>query len=107
MLSRLADARYASRHGAPMATLVQRRLLLDVVAPDFAATTANALREADDRVATLWRSLSVSALVEVRQLAASLRGAVCNVHESGELSAGGAPAPCPEHVRHLNDLLDL
>ena len=60
LLLALTAKPYREAHGAPVARLVQRRLLRDVVARDFLAVAANALRGADAAVVGVQLALEAS-----------------------------------------------
>ena len=47
LLAALAAPAYAARHGAQLAQLVQRRLLLDVTSRDLSLTVRHAQRQVD------------------------------------------------------------
>ena len=47
LLAALAAPAYAARHGAQLAQLVQRRLLLDVTSRDLSMTVRHARRQVD------------------------------------------------------------
>jgi len=52
LLMEFLEPSYASRYGAPMARLVQRRVLADVVVTDFHAIASNSKRKPDAKVCT-------------------------------------------------------
>ena len=72
----------ATRVGAPMARLVQRRVLFDVVVNDFAAVASNAKRRPDDAIIDLFRALIRSPYEEVRSQARDIHESVEQMHRT-------------------------
>jgi len=92
LLLALTAKPYREAHGAPVARLVQRRLLRDVVARDFLAVAANALRGADAAVVGVQLALEASPYNGVAAEARQLRQAVHQMARSGEQRDGVAVA---------------
>lgn len=88
LLAALAAPGYAQRHGAPLAQLVQRRLLLDVTMRDLVATARHARREVDAGVVAMHRALERSAFGVVAAQAREVGAALAEMARSGRLPDG-------------------
>jgi len=105
LLHRMVAPAYSQAHGAAMARLVHRRLLLDVVLPDFSAIVANAYKQPDPEVAALHRALERSPFDDVRRFARDVHAGYSEMADTGTTSDGAQVANA-EHLRELVDLLD-
>ncbi len=105
LLAALATDAYTSRHPKPLAALVHRRLLLDVVAKDLIAVASNALRAPDADVVAMLAALESSPFSEVREMAREVRGSLAEMHASGKQSADFDLASA-EHMAELVDMLE-
>ena len=88
LLAALAAPAYAARHGAQLAQLVQRRLLLDVTSRDLSLTVRHAQRQVDHGLVALRRALERSDFGPVAALAREATAALAEVARSGQLPDG-------------------
>ena len=104
LLAALAAPAYAARHGAQLAQLVQRRLLLDVTSRDLSLTVRHAQRQVDHGLVALHRALERSDFGPVAALAREATAALAAVARSGELP-DGEPVANQAGLRELVSLL--
>ena len=104
LLSALAAPAYAARHGAQLAQLVQRRLLLDVTSRDLSLTVRHAQRQVDQGLVALHRALERSDFGPVAALAREATAALAEVARSGQLP-DGEPVANQAGLRELVSLL--
>eukprot|EP00327_Prymnesium_parvum_P039208 CAMPEP_0195654938 /NCGR_PEP_ID=MMETSP0815-20121206/34186_1 /TAXON_ID=97485 /ORGANISM="Prymnesium parvum, Strain Texoma1" /LENGTH=263 /DNA_ID=CAMNT_0040799181 /DNA_START=50 /DNA_END=841 /DNA_ORIENTATION=- len=107
LLMEFLEPSYASRYGAPMARLVQRRVLADVVVTDFHAIASNSKRKPDAKVVDLFHALKRSPYEEIRSIAADVGGAMAEMLRSGEQNQQThVEVANKKHMEELCDLLD-
>ena len=104
-LAALATAVYARRHGARLAQLVQRRLLLDVVSRDLAAVAGHPRRAVDAGVVAIHRALEQSGFEPIAAHARQLTAALGEWSRSGRRP--GAAAGAEESVANPRGLQEL
>ena len=111
LLRALATAAYAQRHGAPLAQLVQRRLLLDVISRDVLAVAGNARRAVDGGVVDIHRALEESGFEPIAAHARQLTAALGEMCRSGRRPGGaaggeGEAVANPDGLQELVDRLE-